>query len=32
MAEFNVITRYANFELLREQQPEEAKRLGVDAE
>ena len=29
IAGFNVITQYANFELLKKQNPEEAKRLGI---
>jgi hypothetical protein len=29
IADFNVIGQYANFDLLREQEPEEAARLGV---
>lgn len=29
LAEFNVITQYADFELLRKQLPEEAERLGI---
>ncbi len=29
LADFNVITQYADFELLRKQLPDEAKRLGV---
>lgn len=29
LADFNIITQYADFELLRKQAPEEAKRLGV---
>ena len=27
---FNIITQYAQFELLKKQEPEEAKRLGID--
>ena len=30
ISDFNVIGQYANFDLLREQEPEEAARLGVD--
>ena len=26
---FNILTQYANFELLKKQAPEEAKRLGI---
>jgi len=26
---FNIITQYANFDLLKKQEPEEAKRLGI---
>jgi len=29
IADFNIITQYANFELLKKQLPEEAKRLGI---
>ena len=29
IADFNIIGQYANFDLLREQEPEEAARLGV---
>ncbi len=29
IAEFNIITQYANFDLLKKQLPEEAKRLGI---
>ena len=29
IAEFNVITQYANFDLLKQQAPTEAKRLGI---
>jgi hypothetical protein len=29
IAEFNIITQYANFELLKKQLPEEAERLGI---
>ena len=32
LLEFNVITQYADFELLTKQSPEEAKRLGVKVE
>ena len=27
---FNIITQYADFELLKKQEPEEAKRLGIE--
>ncbi|MBN1939287.1 MAG: hypothetical protein JW843_06865 [Candidatus Aminicenantes bacterium] len=30
IAEFNIITQYANFDLLKKQRPEEAKRLGIE--
>lgn len=30
ISDFNIIGQYADFELLREQEPEEAARLGVD--
>lgn len=30
IADFNIITQYANFDLLKKQLPEEAKRLGID--
>jgi hypothetical protein len=30
IADFNIITQYANFELLKKQLPEEAKRLGIE--
>lgn len=30
LAEFNIITQYADFELLKEQAPEEAQRLGIE--
>ena len=30
IAQFNVITQYANFELLKKQLPEEAERLGIE--
>jgi len=30
IASFNIITQYANFELLKKQNPEEAKRLGIE--
>lgn len=29
IADFNIITQYANFDLLKQQSPEEAKRLGI---
>jgi len=29
IADFNIITQYANFDLLKKQLPEEAKRLGI---
>lgn len=29
LADFNIITQYANFELLKQQEPEEAARLGI---
>jgi len=30
IADFNIITQYANFDLLKKQLPEEAKRLGIE--
>lgn len=30
IAEFNIITQYANFDLLKKQLPDEAKRLGIE--
>lgn len=30
LAEFNIITQYADFDLLKEQVPEEAQRLGIE--
>jgi hypothetical protein len=30
IADFNIITQYANFDLLKKQLPEEAKRLGIN--
>jgi hypothetical protein len=30
IASFNIITQYASFELLKKQEPEEAKRLGIE--
>ncbi len=30
LSKFNIITQYAQFELLKKQEPEEAKRLGID--
>ena len=30
VASFNIITQYANFDLLKRQEPAEAKRLGID--
>jgi hypothetical protein len=30
IAEFNIITQYANYDLLKKQLPEEAKRLGIN--
>ena len=30
LTDFNIITQYANFELLKQQEPEEAQRLGIE--
>lgn len=30
LTDFNIITQYANFDLLKEQEPEEAQRLGIN--
>jgi hypothetical protein len=30
LSSFNILTQYANFDLLREQEPDEARRLGIE--
>ena len=30
LADFNIITQYSNFDLLKQQEPEEAQRLGIE--